>query len=34
LPCEILYRRPLPLVKDIKGDLKEIEKSNLAPSDA
>jgi hypothetical protein len=34
LPYEILYGRPQPLIKDIKGELKEIEKSNLAPKDA
>jgi hypothetical protein len=33
-PYEILFGRPPPLVKGIKGDLKEIKNSNLAPTDA
>jgi hypothetical protein len=30
-PYEILYGSPSPLIKDIKGDLKEIKRSNFAP---
>jgi hypothetical protein len=32
-PYEILYKSPPPLIKDIKGELKEIfKKSNFAPA--